>query len=367
LKEPSENQGHVYRARVGPADAGRTVLDFHVERYKHSDEAAWCESIAMGRVLVNGRRATADERLQAGDRLEFHRPPWEEPDAPVSFDVAFEDDDVLVVVKPAGLQVLPAGPFKQRTLLEIVRASDPSRAAAAPAHRLGRGTSGLIAFGKTLAGRAALARQFRDLTMTKTYLAWVEGARLPDSFAARQPIGRIAHGQLQIYAAAERGKESLTRVRVLRRGNAAAGAAPGAGDTGRDRAGRRAASAPRAAQPITGRPDQIRIHLAAAGAPIGRPVVHPMARPTTCLRGRRLLLHAVSLSFALPSGRHAGEGASLPDWPRARPRASRDHRVYFRPMRPHPDSSCVRCPVWRATWCRSPCRSGPSCASCSTR
>jgi 23S rRNA pseudouridine1911/1915/1917 synthase len=320
LKEPSENRGHVYRARVGPSDAGRTVLDFHVARYRHSDEAAWRESIAMGRVLVNGRHATADERLQAGDRLEFHRPPWEEPDAPVSFDVAFEDDDVLVVVKPAGLQVLPAGPFKQRTLLEIVRASDPSRAAAAPAHRLGRGTSGLIAFGKTLAGRAALARQFRDLTMTKTYLAWVQGVRLPDSFAVRQPIGRIAHGPLQIYAAAEKGKESLTRVRVLRRASAADGAEagaraiPGAGALGGSAASERALVA---AQPITGRPDQIRIHLAAAGAPIvGDPLFGPGGVPKSPVPPGTggYLLHAVSLSFALPSGDMRVKVRSLPDW-----------------------------------------------------
>jgi 23S rRNA pseudouridine1911/1915/1917 synthase len=305
LNPESENQGHVYRARVGAADAGRTVLEFHVARYKHSDEAAWRESIALERVLRNGRVAAADERLEAGDRLEFHRPPWEEPDAPVSFDVAFEDDDVLVVVKPAGLQVLPAGPFKQRTLLEIVRASHPSRAAAAPAHRLGRGTSGLIAFGKTLAGRAALSRQLRDLSMTKTYFAWVEGPRLPDSFAARQPIGKLAHGPLQIHAAAERGKESLTRVRVLRREPAA------------DGAGGAHERALVAAQPITGRPDQIRIHLAAAGAPIvGDPLFGPGGTPKSRVPPGTggYLLHAVSLSFALPSGDMRVKVRSLPEW-----------------------------------------------------
>ena len=162
-------------------------------------------------------RRGPSEPLAAGDELEFHRPPWREPDAPESFAVAFEDEHVLVVVKPAGLQVLPAGPFSARTLLELVRASDASRREAAPAHRLGRGTSGLIAFGKTALGRSSLSRQLRELTLGKTYLAWVEGARLPTSFAARQPIARIPHGPLTIHAAAAHGRASLTRVRVLRR------------------------------------------------------------------------------------------------------------------------------------------------------
>ena len=120
------NHGYVYRTRVGGADAGCSVLDFHVARFRHSDEAAWRASIDSGRVRVNGRRVAADARLSAGDELEFHRPPWNEPDAPASFDVAFEDEHVLVVVKPAGLQVLPAGLFSSR-LWSLVFWFFPSR------------------------------------------------------------------------------------------------------------------------------------------------------------------------------------------------------------------------------------------------
>src|SRR6516162_3364146 len=89
------NSGNVYRARVGAADAGQAVLAYHVARFRHSDEAAWRESIELGRVLVNGRRVAADDELRAGDELEFHRPPWREPEAPERFDVAFEDEHVL--------------------------------------------------------------------------------------------------------------------------------------------------------------------------------------------------------------------------------------------------------------------------------
>lgn len=309
---PGLNRGFVYRARVAAADAGSTVLAYHIARFRHSDEAAWRAAIHSGRVLVNGRRAAADEPLRAGDALEFHRPPWIEPDAPESFGVAYEDDDVLVVVKPAGLQVLPAGPFSARTLLDLVRASDASRAAAAPAHRLGRGTSGLIAFGKTARGRSSLAGQLRDFAVTKTYLAWVEGTRLPDSFAARQPIGRIAHGPLEICAAAEEGRASLTRMRVLRRERLGDGVGQSAPV---DAATRERALV--AAQPITGRPDQIRIHLAAAGAPIvGDPLYGPGGTPKSNAPpgAGGYLLHAAALSFALPASGARVRLRSMPEW-----------------------------------------------------
>jgi len=300
------NRGYTYRTRVADTDAGHTVLAFHVARYRHSDEAAWRDSIDLGRVLVNGQRVAPDEPLLAGDELEFHRPPWTEPDAPDSFEVAFEDDDVLVAIKPSGLQVLPAGPFKERTLLQLVRTSEASRAGAAPAHRLGRGTSGLVAFGKTALGRSSLAKQFRDFTLVKTYLAWVEGARLPDSFAARQPIAQLVHGPMKIHVAAESGKESLTRVRVLRRESIVG--SDGVGEVER---------ALVAAQPITGRPDQIRIHLAAAGAPIvGDPLFGPGGTPKSDVPPGTggYLLHAAALSFAHPATGARIKLRSQPSW-----------------------------------------------------
>jgi len=310
----SANRGYIYRSRVTDAAAGDTVLAYHVARFPHSDEAAWRESIELGRVLVNGRRVAVDDALRAGDELEFHRPPWREPEAPERFDVAYEDEHVLVVVKPAGLQVLPAGPFKARTLLELVRSSDLARAAAAPAHRLGRGTSGLIAFGKTADARSSLARQFRELALVKTYLAWVEGPHLPDSFAARQPIARVAHGPLRIFAAAEQGKPSLTRVRVLRRERASDARL----DSGAEQStGARKERALVAAQPITGRPDQIRIHLAAAGAPIvGDPLFGPGGTPKSDAPPGEggYLLHAAALSFAHPASGARLKLRSRPEW-----------------------------------------------------
>jgi len=119
---------------------------------------------------------------------------------------------------------------------------------------------------------------------------------LPSSFAARQPIARVPHGPLTIHAAAEHGRQSLTRVRVLRR------------------AGTRTLVA---AQPITGRPDQIRIHLAAAGAPIvGDPLFGPGGVPKSDAPpgAGGYLLHSAGLKFAHPQSGARVTLRSLPDW-----------------------------------------------------
>lgn len=292
------NHGCVYRDRVLPEHAGMRVLDYHVAHFRHSSAAQWSGAIERGAVRVNGRVARADELVRAGDELEYHRDPWIEPAAPLAFRVVHEDEHVLVVDKPAGLQVLPAGGFLVHTLLHQVRASDAARAAAAPVHRLGRGTSGLVLFGKTAAARASLSRQFRECTPCKTYYALVQGTALPRSCIARQPIGKVSHGPLSIYAARADGKPSITRVRVLRR----------------DTAAQRSLVA---AQPITGRADQIRIHLAACGAPIvGDPLFgvggHAIGDVPPGVGG--YLLHAAGLRFAHPRDGRALKLRSSPAW-----------------------------------------------------
>ncbi len=292
------NRGLVYREQIGAAGAGETVLDYHVRQYAQRSRAHWSELIEDGRLHVNGRAASAELRLCAGDLVEVHRLPWREPDAPAHFGVVHEDEHVLVLDKPAGLQVLPAGPFHERTLLRLVQGSAPERAQAAPVHRLGRGTSGLILFGKTGRARSRLSSQFRDGSARKTYLALAEGAGLPLSLRARQPIGRLAHGPLQLHCAQPDGRASLTRLRVLARAGAAGPMLV-------------------AAQPITGRPDQIRVHLAACGAPIlGDPLFGPGGLPKSELPpgAGGYHLHAAALRVRHPVSEAWIKWRVLPPW-----------------------------------------------------
>jgi len=292
------NEGCVYREQVNAADAGVEVLAYHVERFRHSSLEDWRRALAAGRVRVNGRCAASGQVLRAGDRLEFHRAPWVEPAAPLHFGVVYEDEDLLALDKPAGLQVLPAGPFHANTLLALVQRSAAERAQSAPVHRLGRGSSGLVLFGKNSAARAALSAQFRGHGARKTYLTLASGTALPDSWVARQSIGPRAHGPLQLACADPLGKPACTRLRVLARDP------------------ERGCSLV-AAQPITGRANQIRIHLAASGAPlVGDPLFGPGGLPIrdACPAEGGFFLHAAALGVRHPATTRWLKLRSHPPW-----------------------------------------------------
>jgi 23S rRNA pseudouridine1911/1915/1917 synthase len=164
---------------------------------------------------------------------------------PLAFAVRYRDAHVLAVAKPRGLPSVPNGGFLTHTLLHVVRRLAPE---AVPVHRLGRGTSGLVLFARTLQARRALARAWREGRVEKTYRALLSGAPERDAFTIEAPIGLVAHPRLgHVHAAATGGKLSLSRARVLER--------------------RKDATLVEVTI-ATGRPHQIRIHMAAAGHPL---------------------------------------------------------------------------------------------------
>ena len=238
------NEGYDYRERVQP-QAGETVLAYLARRYPHSTAETWAERIAAGEVTLGGRLATAGAGVSPGQTLVWRRPPWEEPAVPLAFAVLFRDAHLLAVAKPRGLPTMPAGGFLTHTLLHIVQARFPGAAAM---HRLGRGTSGLVLFARTGEARRAVAKAWRTGAVVKRYRALVSGRPSRDAFDVDTPIGLVDHPRLgRVYAAVSEGKPSLTHVRVLE---------------GRDGQALVEATIP------TGRPHQIRIHLAAAGHPL---------------------------------------------------------------------------------------------------
>ena len=276
------NDGFEYVERVGSDADGRTVLDYLAARYRHSSAVEWKGRIEDGCVLVDDRRVTPSTRLGRGQRLVWRRPGWEEPAAPEGFAILYRDGDLLGVAKPAGLPTLPGGGFLKRTLLHQVRARI---AEASPVHRLGRFTSGLVLFALHPGAHAALCRAFALRQVGKRYRALAVGDPATDAFEIRQPIGPVPHPLLgQVHAVAANGKAAASRVEVLER-----------------RDGTFLCDVSIA----TGRPHQIRIHLAAAGHPlVGDPLYTAGGLPapgSTALPGDGgYLLHASALSFTHP-------------------------------------------------------------------
>lgn len=240
------NHGYSHQEQIGPEGAGLPVAVHLARRHVLATEEEWRCRIRSGQVRLEGREAREDELLQAGQRLVWIRPPWIEPEVPLATAILHEDEDLLAVAKPSGLPTLPGGgEFFTHTLLALVRRRHPD---ASPMHRLGRGTSGLVLFARTAAARQPLQAAFQAAATRKVYRALCQGHPALDAFEIAAPIGQIAYAPLgTLHAATPAGKASLSQVRVVER---------------------RADATLVDVEIATGRPHQIRIHLAWAGHPL---------------------------------------------------------------------------------------------------
>lgn len=281
---PQLNDGCEYRERLGPDAETRTLLDYLSRRHRHSSPAEWAARIAAGQVLIDAGPALADSMLHRGSELVWRRPPWIEPPAPTAFTVLYEDCDLLAVAKPAGLPTLPGANFLQTTLLYQVRRYAPD---AAPLHRLGRWTSGIVLCARSRHARKVLTRQWSMREVGKRYRALAAGVPDWDEMTVTAPIGPVPHALLgSIYAAVPQGKSALSRVTVLER---------------------RADAFLCDVRIATGRPHQIRIHLAAIGHPmVGDPLYVAGGLPAADSRALPgdpgYHLHAAELRFRHPAG-----------------------------------------------------------------
>lgn len=242
--------------------------------------------IDEGLVTVGGEQAKASTKVTQADEITVVVPPVQETELEaedIPLTVVYQDADIIVVDKPAGLTVHPAPGHPRGTLVNALLAACPDLKGIGGelrpgiVHRLDKDTSGLIVVAKNDRAMRALQLQLRERQVKKTYIALVRGVPDPREGTIEAPIGRNPKNRKKMAVVAG-GRESTTKYRV------AEVVADGQ-------------YALLEVEPVTGRTHQIRVHLSAIG--------HPIVGDTT-YGGRsallsRQFLHAAKLGFVLPA------------------------------------------------------------------
>jgi len=297
LHDPAgAHDGSAARTLESTVETSGARLDTFVAQHCQISRAYVQKLIEDGRVTVNGREAKASHRLNLNDRITATIP----PPAPITVSpeeievrVVYEDSDLVVVDKPAGMLVHPVAGRYSGTLVNALLARCPDLGGIDGSlrpgivHRLDKDTSGLMVVAKNDAAHASLSRQIKQRSITKVYLALVVGRLSPEHGVIEAPIGRHPRDRKRM-AVVTGGREARTGYRVLRYLN---------GYTLLE------------AMPETGRTHQIRVHFSSIGHPIFGDPVYGKKSPLL----ERQFLHAHRLGFKLPStGEYAEFSSDLP-------------------------------------------------------
>ncbi len=240
--------------------------------------------IADGYITVNGKVAKASLKLNIGDRLTITLPPPEPSHLiaeNIPLNIIYEDKDLLVVDKPAGLTVHPAPGHPNHTLVNAMLAHFPDLPTSGDlmrpgiVHRLDKDTSGLMLVAKNRVALNKLANQFKSRSVLKAYLVLVRGHLSPANGFIEAPIGRDPRNRKRM-AVVAKGRDARTEYRVIKY----------IGDC-----------TLLEVKPETGRTHQIRVHLSA----IGYPVIGDTTYGVKSAFLSRQFVHACRLGFKLSS------------------------------------------------------------------
>lgn len=264
-------------------DSGARLDKFVSQKCPEISRTRAQKLIEDGSITVNSRVAKSSLKLQVGDVVDISIPapqPSRLTPEDIPLNILYEDQDLLVVDKPAGLTVHPAPGHYSHTLVNALLAHLPGLSSGETGrpgivHRLDKDTSGLMIVAKNETAHMKLADQFKNRTVTKVYLALVQGHLTPEVGIIEADIGRNPRDRKRM-AVVTYGRQARTEYKVLRYLEN---------------------YTLLEVKPRTGRTHQIRVHLAA----IGFPVVGDATYGARSAFLSRQFLHAHKLAFRLPA------------------------------------------------------------------
>jgi 23S rRNA pseudouridine1911/1915/1917 synthase len=258
---------------------------FLAERLDRFSRSRLQQLIRTGAATLNGKPARPREPVRPGDRIRLSEPPLEKienrPEA-IPLDVIFEDGDLLVINKPAGLVVHPGAGNREHTLVNALlhhcRSLSGIGGKERPGivHRLDKETSGCVVVAKNDETHRGLSAQFAARTVEKIYLALVAGKLRKTTGVIEEKIGRHPVHRQRMSVASSRGRAAKTEYRVLRAGDKASLIE---------------------CRLHSGRTHQIRVHLHHLGHPV---LGDKLYSPKLAASFSRQMLHAWKLGFHHP-------------------------------------------------------------------
>ncbi len=272
------------RVHIAKSPANERVDVILARKYPELSRSRLQRLIQDGYVTVDGRTVKPSNKLQGGERIRVEIP------EPVKLELAaqhmplpivYQNSDLLVVDKPAGLTVHPAPGHPDRTLVNAILAMCPDLQGIGDAirpgivHRLDKDTSGLMVVAKNQKAHEDLSKQISERTITKVYTALAQGYVEPEEGIIDAPLNRDPHNR-QRMALVANGRAARTRYKVLKKLR---------GYTLLE------------VKPETGRTHQIRVHFASMGHPLAGDSLYGRRTPGLA----RQFLHASRLGFRLPS------------------------------------------------------------------
>ncbi len=262
-----------FKSFVGGAAVGKTLLGFLADRFTYFDRERWRTHIDSRDVLVNGQNVQSEFLLKAGDEVQYMAMTRPEPRIPTQIPVLFEDEDLLIVNKPPHIPVHPGGRYLRHTLIHLLQ-KQRKLDLLILSHRLDRETSGVCVLTKTHLAKEKMYWQFFKHEVEKTYWALCWGKLNPPSTTVDAPIGdALGHGsriRIKKMVGGGNSKSAKTKIHTLSVKQVLAPTWippqwPGLKD---HKAGDPWPISLVECKPITGRTNQIRVHLAHLGCGI---------------------------------------------------------------------------------------------------